>query len=331
MRIPAMPDDIRAFIEGHRAFFILSHQEPDGDCIGSSLALRSFLRRLGKFAEAYNEGPFDRSEIRHFAQEFSSHIPEDVLQEYPDAGVFVVDSSSFDRVGDLRDQIRAFPIAVIDHHMTGHPFGQVHMIAPEVPSTTLLIQQIIEGFGHTPTKEEADLLFLGLATDTGFFQFINAGAGDVFHAAGRLVDIGTSPRHMHRSINDNRSVQSRKHLARLLERAESHMDGKLYLSYAPLSDETEFGKNERDSDSLYFLLLNIRECEAVAFLREIGDGITVGSLRSVEYIDVSTIAHSFGGGGHTRAAGFKTEQHLSDVKNQILEKFSKAFAEHAQS
>ena len=326
MKIPPIPDTLRQFLLEHDVFFILSHLDPDGDCIGSSLAMRSFLRRQGKVAETFNAGPFDRSEIHGFGKEFHTHIPEEMLKKYPDAGVLVLDSSSFDRVGhELEHQVENLAIAVIDHHAAGHPFGDVHYIEQGIPSTTLLIQRVIEDFGCTPTKEEAELLFLGLATDTGFFRYLDAGFGDVFHAAGRLVDTGASPRNTFRMVNDNRSAQSRKHLARLLERAEAHQEGRLFISYATIGDENEFGVNERDSDSLYYLLLNIKECEAVAFLREVEPGVTVGSLRSVEFIDVSEIAHGFGGGGHVRAAGFKLHKPLEEVKKLVLNRFNDAF------
>ncbi|MFW6363208.1 MAG: DHH family phosphoesterase [Spirochaeta sp.] len=321
-----IPDELTGFFSSHRAFFILSHLEPDGDCVGSSLALRSFLRRRGKVAEAFNVGPFDRGEIREYSDEFLPLIPEDMLREYPDAGVIVVDSSSFDRIGQIQEQVRQLPIAVIDHHTTGHPFGQVRMIDPKVPATALIIQHIIEELAGEVTEEEARLLFMGIATDTGFFRFLESGSGPVFAAASRLVDKGASPRLTFRKVNDGRSMQSRKHLARLLDRAESYLDGRFFVSYAPLADEEEFGVNERDSASLYSLLLSIEDCEAVAFLREVEPGVTVGSLRSAEHIDVSRIALQFGGGGHPRAAGFKREQPLPEVKDIVVKSFAEAFA-----
>lgn len=321
----AIPDDLKTFIESHRAFFIISHLEPDGDCIGSSLALKSFLRRIGKFAETYNVGPFDRKEIREYAPEFQPSISDAVLRDYPDAGVIVVDSSSFDRVGEIQNQVRDFPIAVIDHHAAGHPYGDVRMINPKVPATALMIQRIIEDYSGNLTRDEAKLLFMGLSTDTGFFRFLEAGSGEVFSAAGRLVNQGASPRLTFRQVNDNRSYQSRRHLARLLDRAEPHFDGRFFISYATLQDEIDFGANERDSDSLYSLLMSIEDCEAVAFLREIKPGVTVGSLRSAEYVDVAHIALQFGGGGHARAAGFKQELPLYEVKQHVIEHFTRAF------
>ncbi|AFG37219.1 DHH family phosphoesterase [Spirochaeta africana] len=329
MQSLVIPDELRRFFRSHRAFFILSHLEPDGDCVGSALALRSFLRRTGKVAETYNVGPFDRTEIRPYRDEFQPAIPADMLREYPDAAVVVVDSSSFDRIGEeLQNQVRQLPIAVIDHHAAGHPFGSVRMIDPSIPATSLMVQRIIEDAAGEVTPDEAKLLFLGLITDTGFFRFLEAGSGEVFSAAGRLVTKGASPRKTFRSVSHGRSLQSRKHLGRLLERAESYMDGRFFVSHAPLSDEQEFGVNQRDSDSLYSLLLSIEGCEAIAFLREIEPGITVGSLRSAEHIDVSRIALQFGGGGHPRAAGFKLDQPIPEVKQQVVELLRAACTDH---
>ncbi|GAB6089666.1 DHH family phosphoesterase [Spirochaeta dissipatitropha] len=320
-----IPDDLKEFLEDHRAFFILSHMEPDGDCVGSSLALRSFLRRSGKIAETFNVGPFDRSEIREFASEFKPEISDEMLREYPDAGVIVVDSSSFDRIGGLQQQVRHFKIAVIDHHAAGHPYGAIRMVDAKIPATALMVQRIIEDLSGEVTTEEAKLLFMGLITDTGFFRFLEAGSGDVFMAASRLVQKGASPRLTYRKVNDGRSMQSRKHLARLLDRAESYFDGQFFISHSLLSDEQEFGQNERDSDSLYYLLLSIENCEAIAFLREIEPGVTVGSLRSAEHIDVSQIALKLGGGGHARASGFRQDMPIPEVKKKLIALFTEAF------
>lgn len=316
--LPPVPADLIEFISRHSGFVVLGHLEPDGDCVGSELALASLLRRRGFSVQVLNPGPFERVEIAAFGEQFDSVVDRSRLGDSPAA--IVVDCSSDDRIGAFAAEIADFPVAVIDHHRTGTPFGSVHYIEPTVPATTILITALLLELGETPTREEATLLFLGLVTDTGFFRFLDEGETTAFAAAAVLSSAGASPRDIDARLASGRSFASRRLIGRMLERVEQLAEGRILLTYHTALDETELGKR-RDSDALYRLLLAIEDVEVIAVVKEKSEGCTI-SLRATQDVDVSRIAARLGGGGHARAAGAMVRKPLlevlSDVRNELV-------------
>ncbi len=321
----AVPPDLLDLIQSRSTFHIVSHIEPDGDCVATSLALRSFLRRLGKQANCYNPGPFDRAEIRDYESEFQ---PQLTNREYgPDEAAIVVDCSSEDRIGPIADQLSNLTIAVVDHHIAGEPFGDVRYVDPTLPSASLLAQRIIEEMGESPSEEEARHIFFGFVTDTGFFRFLDSGTGDVFALVSRLVEAGASPRDQYHQLNGGRPLASRFLIGRLLDRLEDHYNGRLLLAVERKEDTERAGRKNRDSDGFYRLLLTTEGVEVVALIREETDSSCTGSLRSRDHVDVSAVAHSFGGGGHRRASGFLAQRPAEEVREELIMRVGRALSE----
>ncbi len=320
MQPTPVPEELIAFIRDTRRFYILGHIEPDGDCIGSQIATARFLGRIGKETVLVSPGPFQRTEIHHFAGEFTDHIPEPSSEETKEAAI-ILDCSTLDRIGHLAGELRNLPVAVIDHHSSGEHFGDIRFVDPGAASTTLLVLSIIERFGEHPTADEAQMLFFGLATDTGFFRFLDRGSQEVFDAAGRLVAAGASPRDVSAMISSGRTFASRKLIGRLLDRSESYAGGQFIMTYMTALEREEFSRENRDSDALYGLLLSIEGCEVIALVRE-EPGLCKGSLRATGEVDVGEVASLLGGGGHKKAAGFLShaslEQTMRTLKELIL-------------
>jgi len=314
-----VPEEILQFIGETPSFFIIPHADPDGDCIGSAMALASFLRRIGKKAYLHNMGPFERKDIKMFASSFSDRISPELRAAEPKAGVIIVDCSTIDRIGKLEEDVKGCPIAVIDHHTAGKEFGTVRFINPTSPSTSLLVLELIEAMGHRPTKEEADFLFLGFCTDTGFFRHLDSNCGPSLRLAADLTDAGSSPKQMFAQLNSGASLAGRKHLGNLISRVSSHANGKLLVSHETVEEVEAVGKQNRESDLLYQLLFGIEGVEMVVSLREESKNRITAGLRSKSSVDVGTIALSFGGGGHQRAAGFAMDANLETVKQKIVE------------
>ena len=161
-------------------------------------------------------------------------------------------------------------------------------------------------------------MLFGLATDTGFFRHLETGTGKVFESAGKLVDAGGSPKDVFAEMYGNRTLESRILLGKLLINSESLCGGKLIFVVETKEDVARFGRENRDSDFLYQLLTGVEMVEAVALLRyESESEISVG-LRSTGDIDVGAVAKSFGGGGHTKAAGFSSGNSFSEIKKDLL-------------
>ncbi len=320
MLTPLSPTpELISALQNHETILVLGHKNPDGDSLGSQLALASMLRRLGKTVHLLSPGPFERHEIQHLGQQFSDQVPE--LDHPAGVLVVVVDCSTIDRIGHFADQLDDFTVAVIDHHASGAPFGDITWINTRAFSVTFMIHQLYAALDMTPTEEEAQLLFFGLVTDTGYFRHVLERRGEVFLTAAALVEAGASPKTAYDQMYGSRPFASKKLLGLLLSRCESYYDGKLLVTWETRAEHETFGEAIRDSESLYAQLLGTQGCEAVLYIREDQEkGCTVG-LRSKDYIDVSRIAGSFSGGGHRRAAGFSYHGRREDIQQELIALF----------
>jgi phosphoesterase RecJ-like protein len=321
-----VPEELLQFIKAGSKFIIAGHKEPDGDCVGSQLALRSVLMRLGKEAVVCSAGPFKRTELKDYAEQFIS-VPSEETKA--GAKLIIVDCSGKERVGDIQEAIEQLPCAVIDHHSAvthppSSPNAPVYVDANS-PSCTLLIEKLISALGLELTGEEANLLLFGLCTDTGFFRHLTEKNPSVFESAANMIRCGASPKNVYNVMNGGKSFNSRILLGRILSRTESHYDGRLMLSYETFEEFSTFGFEARDSDNLNRMLLSVDGVKAVVVIRqECEDSCTV-SLRSTDKIDVSQIAASLGGGGHKNASGLTMKGSISDIKEVMLNSFKSIF------
>lgn len=304
-----IPADVLAFFSRHRNVLILGHLEPDADCIGSEVALASALRHArGLVVQLANPGPFERPEISSQANRFIMD-PDEVDRDA--TGVVVLDCSSADRIEPFSALLGSRETLVIDHHRAGQAFGDLQLIRPDIPANTILVTALLDALEIAVEPELADLLFLGLATDTGFFRFLDETQGLAFAAAERLSRAGASARRTAEQLNSGRSWGSRQIIARMLLRTEQLADGSILLSHMTSDDEREHG-NRRDTDSLYGLLLSIEHVRVIAVVKEKADGCTV-SFRANDATDVSELAARIGGGGHQKAAGAFIPHSLSEA------------------
>ncbi|GHV80288.1 phosphoesterase [Spirochaetia bacterium] len=314
----AVPPSLLEFIRGGSKFLLAGHKEPDGDCVGSQLALASVLQRMGKTAVPCSVGPFKRTEIKSYAPLF---IPQPGDAERNGARLIILDCSCRERTGDLAPFVEGLPTAVIDHHATSDRSVPLLYLNPEAPSTTFLVLDLIEALGLSPTAEEAELLFFGLATDTGFFRHVDQEGAETFRCASRLISAGASPKKVFQAINGGKSLDSRILMGKVLSAARSFFGGKLLLSTESLEDTKRFGLEGRDSDNLYQLLQSVAGMEAIVIIRqESPENCTVG-FRSRDAVDVGAIAAGFGGGGHKNAAGLSIAGTIAEIEPKILEAF----------
>jgi len=328
LEILEVPEELVNFIKTCSKFIIAGHKEPDGDCVGSQLALRSVLLRMGKEAIVCSAGPFKRSELKEYVGQFVAIPPE---TNKTDTKVIIVDCSGKERTGSINEILNEFSCAVIDHHASvTHLPSTIEApvyIDPNAPSCSLLIYKVINALGFELTEEEASLLLFGMCTDTGFFRHLTEKNAQVFECVAKLVSCGASPKKIFYKLNGGKNLSSRKLLGNILSRTESHFNGKLLLSYETLNEFETFGFEARDSDNLNQMLLAVEGTEAIVIIRqECADNCTV-SLRSLDKVDVSIIAASLGGGGHKNASGLTMKGDISFVKQILLDSFKNIFAE----
>ena len=317
-----IPDELIHFIRSGSKFIIAGHEEPDGDCIGSQLALCSALRRLGKEVIPCSAGPFRRTEVAVYSGCFKS-IPDEA--DRAGARLLIVDCSGPERSGDLAQHLKGLPAAIIDHHASGEILASTEdapvFLDTTAPAATLMIYSLISALELELTVEEAQLLLFGLCTDTGFFRHVDETGEKTFLKAAALIRAGASPKQAFQAINGGKSLNSRILLGRILSRLESFYDGRLIICYEEYDDISTLGPESRDSEILYQQLQSIAGVEAIVYIRqETPEKCSVG-LRSRDQIDVGAIAKAFGGGGHKNAAGFTINGLIPIVKNIMLDKF----------
>ena len=319
---PVIPQDLIDFLHSYRIFLIAGHKEPDGDCIGSSIALSLFLQRLGKKTVLLSAGPFQRPEIRMYEPLFSSQVPASLKEQPEGVGVVIVDCSNVARTGDLAEQLTGFPSICIDHHATNTAKTAGSLVYADAPSATFIIQSIIEKISGSVTRDEAEMLFFGLCTDTGFFRHLDERSGVVFAHTARLVQAGANPKYTFAAINGGKSFGSRTLIARVLSRMKPYYDGRLIVSFETYQDRQEIGVENRDSDMIYQLIQSIAGVKAICIVRQDTETHCSVGFRSLDTIDVSLIASSFGGGGHKQAAGL----YIEGTIEQLIPPFVQAFA-----
>ncbi|MDR3138173.1 MAG: bifunctional oligoribonuclease/PAP phosphatase NrnA [Treponema sp.] len=321
-----VPRELLDFIRGGAKFLVAGHKEPDGDCVGSQLALCSALKRLGKEAIPCSSGPFKRSEVALYENRFLA-LPGE--KEREGARVILMDCSDSSRAGDLAEYLKGLPLAIVDHHVAGQDpaeaaYALIYLDA-EAPSVTYMTLDIIEALGLRPTREEAELLFFGLCTDTGFFRHVDSQGAETFDYAGRLIRAGANPKAAFHAINGGKSLASRKLLGIQLLRSEAYFGGKLILTSEKYEETRQFGLEGRDSDHLYQLLQAVSGVEAVAIIRqETPEKCSLG-FRSRDKVDVAQVALKFGGGGHKNAAGANLSGTIEEIQPRVLAAFSEVF------
>lgn len=321
IEVPKIPKELVDFLNKYDNFIIAGHQEPDGDCIGSSIAMSLFLKRFNKKTILMSAGPFNRSEIRRYEQMFTSKIEDQDLLHSKNTALIIVDCAGFDRIGSIADQVSHLPYTIIDHHKTNKEKSNQSLIMPNAPSATYLVQTIIEELAGPVTEEEANALFFGLCTDTGFFRHLDARSAEVFSHASRLIKAGANPKKHFMQMNGGKTFESRLLISRILSRMQKYYEGRLIVSYETYEDSQEFHKDSRDSDILYQLIQTIEGVQAICIVRQESPTHCSVGFRSLDKIDVSSIAQSFGGGGHKQASGLYIEGKIDELIPKFVEAF----------
>lgn len=307
--------DIAKVFEAHRSFAICGHVSPDGDCLGSQLALAHSLRAMGKTAVCLlaKDEPLDLGlSLIPGAGEL---MPACRYGEIPD--VFVAcDVPNLQRLGDgSQVHARARVTVTIDHHAYPVAMSDFNYVDPDAPATAMIVWNLLASSGFPMTEKVASCAYAGLMTDTGGFQFQNTDA-ECFLRAAEMVDAGAKPSSIARDCFQNRSVASLRLEQRMLERAEFDLEKGIALSCISKEDFDELGAGKHDAEPLINVLRSVAGVRVAGILRDQA-GEVRGSLRAKDDTDVSAVARMFGGGGHIAAAGFTYEGTLADALRDV--------------
>jgi len=290
---------------------VISHIDPDGDAVGSALALYHFLKKIGKKVEVVLKDPVPRNltflpgvqEIQH-----KPDLPYDLT--------VVVDASSFSRTGF--DPTPGFgEILRIDHHITGDQYSDFDYLDNSQPSCGLLILHLIRSYDPEIIDAEiATCLFTALSTDTGSFKYLNSDP-DIFEAAAFLVRKGAHPGQVAKLVYQRKSLTSVRIQARALQRLQLVLNGRVAYVVVTRKDLEETGALPEETDSLANYVLAIEGVAVgIKFLED--EGFWRISFRGKGVVDLAAIAEQLGGGGHRNASGARVPGTQQEVITKVL-------------
>jgi phosphoesterase RecJ-like protein len=318
---PLMWDKLLALIHEHQRLLVSTHVHPDGDAIGSVVALALLLEDLGKEALVVLEDPVPR--IYHFLDADGRIRQYEPERDDPDIAscdaALVLDVGALDRVGTVGEALQRHrvPTACIDHHTTNDGFADVDVVDCEAPATASLILDLMRRLGREPSPRIAEALFSGLGTDTGWFRFANATPRALQDAA-ELVAAGANPPVLFERIYEDLSWPRTHLLARMLSTLQSYADGRIAYCTITLDMFEETGALPADVEGFVDKMREIGGVEIIALFRERPEGGTRVSLRAKHDADVGSLAATLGGGGHRRAAGATVDTPLTETVEKVL-------------
>ncbi len=303
----------------HHSFVLACHQNPDGDALGSALALAHVLRQQGKEALVVCEGGL--SESYRFIPEQETLVEKTDRRDF-DVGI-LVDCEGLRRAGTAADAVAASRTAVcIDHHIPDDEFGDIRVVDHTASSTAELVLRLLDANEVQIDLVAAGQLMTGLVNDTGGFRFPNTTPA-AFRAAARLTELGADPSVIARLVYETRPARALKILGRALDSLQVVAGGRVAWAQVQQSDMQEFQAQDADTDGIVNYVGYTRGAIVAVLFREVGAAEVRVSLRSREGFDVNRVARTFDGGGHKLAAGCTLNVPLAEARKAVLAEVAK--------
>ncbi len=309
--------EIAEKLKKSRKIAITSHIRPDGDSIGSGLALYLMLKKMGKEVRYVNKD-IPQPPLTYFPHydviEFGDIYP----QEFD--VVVLIECSTEERSGQ-KNLDRYFRI-LIDHHLSNEEEVELNWVDPEESAVAIMIYELAFYLGVEIDKEIATLLYSGIVSDTGGFRFTNVNS-KAFKVSAELVEKGADPVKVNRLLFENYTPEKVKLISKVLGTLETFLDDKVAFITMHKKFLDELNLKDVETEDIVTIVRSIRKVKIVAFLKENDDGSYRVSLRSRDNADSSKIAEKFGGGGHLHAAGFYSNKKIHTIKQILLKEFEK--------
>jgi bifunctional oligoribonuclease and PAP phosphatase NrnA len=306
-------EQLVAHLRAGQRFFVSSHQRPDGDAVGSAVAMALALRSLGKEANVVMDAV-----PPHYLQPFPAVDSIRVTQSVDEAtdGALIMECSGLSRTGVAG--LDRSPVLNIDHHVGNARYGVINWVDESAAACTELVFTLIERLGAPLTPDVATHIYLGLLTDTGSFHFSHITPRS-FDIARRCVEAGANPQWIARTHYDSNTLGKVRIFGSVLNRMRLDPTGRTALLTVTRAALAETHATLDDTEGIINFPLTVKDIQAVAFFKE-GDGREWRvSLRSKGAIDVGAIARAHGGGGHRNAAGCTVSGELEALQERFLQ------------
>lgn len=312
--MPSPVTQIAELIRRTDHFLVASHANPDGDAIGSTVALGHILTARGKDFCLYNTSGLP-SQFDWLQLPAPVH---DCLCGAEANWIFVLDCGSEHRVGpELHQIMDSRPMANVDHHLGNPLFGQFNWVDETYPAVAAMIAELADELDVPLTGALAEAVYLGIATDTGFFTFDNT-TPEVMELAARLIRQGLHPGAVNAKIRNQWTVNRFRLWAVSFATLEMFYDGRVALAHVTREMMAATGTGTPDCDEIVNFLRRLRGVRAAVILREEPDGAFKFSLRSTGADNVQKVAARFEGGGHRNAAGGTIADTLDSAKKRLI-------------
>lgn len=315
--MPATYADLQKQIEAAASVLVVSHDRPDGDAIGSAVAMGLILRGLGKSVRMVN---FDA------VPESLAFLPGSELVERPsgrsDADLLMVlDSAGKDRIhASVWEMARDIPVVInLDHHVSNTGFGDLVLVDPAAPATGQLVYQLAHGADWPMDAAIGENLLAAISTDTGSFRYPSTSPA-TFHIAGEIATLGVDVGRVNRMLYENYPERRVLALQRLLQDLRFDFSGRCASVALPLVVSRELGLQPGDTEGVIDVIRAIDTVMIAVFFEELPEGkIRVSSRSKEAAYGVGSICAGFGGGGHTLAAGARLNGPLEVARERFIE------------
>src|SRR5215211_6923458 len=322
----ADPSAVAEAIREHDRFLVTTHENPDGDALGSLLASKLALDQLGKDSVMYlgGEAPLPAEYGFMPLGDLGRRLPEDASTRV----LFAVDCANESRIGPDPEVLVSAPLVVnVDHHHDNTRFGSVNLVVPDASSTGEVLRDVFQDLDVRLTPEIAEALYIALVTDTGRFQYRNT-TSKALRLAAELVDAGADVHRVFQGVYESVQFAKLKLLARALERAQVYEGGRIVVSYLLRTDFAEVSAAEPYSEGIIDFLRAVEGADMAVLIREppreSGPTRRVSLRASHDELDVSAIARKSNGGGHRQAAGFSSEASIEEITDFVRREFQSA-------
>jgi phosphoesterase RecJ-like protein len=303
-----------------RRILVSSHLDPDGDSIGSQLALKGWLMDLAKEVRIINQGKIPSKYL--FLDE------EKAIEDFDSAKaidwsadlIFVLECPNLERIGEVKKLLKeGAKVINLDHHPDNSFFGDISYVDTQACALGEIIYELLIYSGYRLNKLTATQLYAAILSDTGRFRFSNT-TPEALRIGAELITLGANPKEINNQIYYNNSNASLKLLGFLLLNLETFANGKISSLVIDQQTLEELKVSKEDTEGFVDYSLFLKGAEVGVLFTQKNDSKTKVSLRSQNSFDVSALARTFGGGGHRNAAGCTVNQDLNSTKELILKK-----------
>ena len=309
---------IKERIMESRNILITSHVNPDGDAIGSGLALMKGIEKLNKNCNVrfvLQDKTPDRIKFLKLEKRAEIYNPQ---EKYIFDLAVCVDSATLERTGTVKELIENCEKINIDHHISNPCYGQLNYVE-DISSTSEVVYKFLKFTETEIDIDMAEALYTGLVNDTGNFKHSNA-TEKTFQMAGDLVSIGVNNSKVVREFLNTKSMAAIKLLGQAMYEMKFDEEKKLVYFFLSYEDMQKVNGRKEDTEEIVETLVSYEKAEVSLFLREDKPGVIKGSMRSKYDVNVNEIASIFGGGGHIKASGFTSTLPHEEIIKKVLEK-----------